>query len=243
MTSYLKIYLQNDLEQILKSVVKEFETDYKLTDKQRILKTNIFNHLGPMLLLAFTKSHSSIDKSRVLATAIYFILLGHELHQERQSSNPLNILFGDYFYTKFFTYLCKQDLLHWADEFANIICHLQEAAIVKSQTNLKNISTSKLDELAEKDYANICELCCKIVATFRHLDKNTLLTLKRFGKNTGKYIYFADLVIDYELAMNYLVQANNDLVLLSSLEPPKVLYDELNQYKLKIDKQKIEFAV
>lgn len=243
MSHFLKDYLLQELKQVQWLVAKEFEMDYNAASNSIILNDKVFDHLGPLLILAFSKSHADSKKAYILATAIYFILLGHDIHQQQNNNLTLNVLFGDYFYTKFFDYLYKYDLLRWADDFSNIICQLQESAIIKSQNSYRSLPPVKLEEVIDKDYANICELCSYIGGSLIQLDETTLLKLKHFGKNVGRSIYLSNLEIETNLAFKYLFEASRELASINGFMPKKTMLTLLEQIKSKLEKLKIEVAV
>lgn len=243
MSHFLKDYLQQELKQVRWLLTREFKVDYNTVSNLISLNDTVFDHIGPLLILAFSKSHANSKKGYILATAVYFILLGHDIHQHQDKDLTLNVLFGDYFYTKFFDYLYKYDLLRWANDFSNIICQLQESAIIKSQNAYSNLAPIKLEEVIDKDYANICELCSYIGGTLIQLDETMLVKLKHFGKNVGRSIYLANLQIETNLALEYLFKASRELATINGFIPKKIMLTLLEQIKSKLEKLKIEVAV
>jgi len=234
----LKRYIYQELVQIRNNLLLELEhdLDQKLAKELVNYNKHIFEHLGPMLIIAYTKQNSGYDKAKDFVIAIYLLLLAHHIHQNRKELNNFNLLLGDYCFSKFYNYLIQRDLQEWITVFSQLICQLQEAAVIKTHNNLQNLSQSLTEEMVDKDYANLCSLCSYIGASLNHLKRSSLIEHQNFGLNLGRTYYLCQLGLAPSLAKLFLAQATSGLVLINDSELQYTMFKLLNFLGTKINK-------
>lgn len=245
MHSSLKSYLHQELVHIQNKLLEELELDFNHQIAVDIVKfnKNVFEHLGPMFILAFSKHQVTNKKAKNLATAVYLLLLAHNIHQDQNEFRNFNLLLGDYCFSKFYNYLCNHDLLEWSEDFSQLICQLQEAAIIKSQSKLQSLNQVEIEEIVDKDYANICSLCCYIGGSFNKLKRNILIEYKNFGLNVGRSLYLCKVGLEPNLAKVSLSQAARALTFIEDVELQQMMFKLLNHIGAKIKKTMLEVAV
>lgn len=231
---HLKNYIYQDLIQVQNNLIKELENDLDQQVAKELIYHNphIFDHLGPMLVLAYAKRSPSHEKAQNLVTAVYLLLLAHHIHQNRNENNNLNLLLGDYCFSKFYNYLCQHNLLEWLTDFSQLICQLQEAAVIKAQNNLEALDQALMEEIVDKDYANLCSLCCYIGGSLNN--SKYLSEHRKFGLNIGRCFYLSQLGLAPGLAQLFLTMAARDLIFMDDFEFQAMIFKLLNHLDSKV---------
>ena len=125
-------------------------------------------------------------KMLYLACVVQFIHIATGIHYREYDQRPgLPVLIGDYFYAKFFSYLCNVEALEWLPELAQVINDVHDAGIreTENQESLSSNVDSYISLL--KKQSSLLGTC----STFgvKATGSNTIYEtpLKTFGLNLG----------------------------------------------------------
>lgn len=114
--------------------------------------------IRPALVLAVARLYNCRDtKVLSLGAIVQFIFMASHIHKcipestqtpavDPRDGNQFPVLVGDYLYGKFFTTLCKADILEYLSPLAEMIGHIHEGGILSQQLPHNSEETSQLTE-------------------------------------------------------------------------------------------------
>jgi geranylgeranyl pyrophosphate synthase len=240
----LEEYLQPDLQTVQSFVQKEFLLRAgPVTQFIELRADNPEKKLLPALLLAFNKLFNKPGpKVYALAAVFHFISLAAQIHQEDKDDLAYEVLIGDYFYTKFFAYLCDFNALEWLADLSYLICEIQEANILKQDKINYSSNTEKLLEVIDKGKANLYAQSCYIGAQLGGAPENMLQTARKFGLHFGRSLAFLDCPEYLELAAHNLAEARKSLFLLPNMVSKQFLFNCVEHVEMKLLKNQVNMA-
>lgn len=163
-------------------VIKKKETMELLNFKADKIADN--NNFYPLLLLLsyyLFKKDNNI-KAISMAAIIKYIYLASEIHKYEGNNPEYHVLIGDYYYSKFFQYLCQYDMLEWLIPISQTICTMQLGSIEKIDNNH---ALNSIIECVSKENAVLGEISCQMGATIAKAPGLAIKKLKEIGYNLG----------------------------------------------------------
>ncbi|MDK2821217.1 MAG: hypothetical protein PWP31_1182 [Clostridia bacterium] len=128
MTALFKL-LQPELEEVRQRLHKEITFRKRFTpDFNWPALSELDQKFLPTLVLISANAKVFLSKKALsLATIFQFIFLASFIHCKAEKNIALETLMGDYFYTRFFDLLCRDDNIEFLEPLSKMICqiHLQ----------------------------------------------------------------------------------------------------------------------
>ncbi len=144
-----------------------------------------FLHPAVLILSAHMFGYSN-SQVITMATAMQFLYLGTGIHFGKYDQRlGLPILIGDYFYSKFFSYMCKENSLRWLKPTANAVCDVHVAGIKEKEE--AQLLQSNNDEYVKtlQEQMSLLGFCASFGALAVESEKKYQDALTLFGKNLG----------------------------------------------------------
>lgn len=180
--------IKDELDQVEQNITKEmFLKAGSVTDFTELDLHWWDKYLHPAVLIISAKMFG-YNKPQVItmATVVQLIHIATGIHYGKYDQRPgLPVLIGDYFYAKFFSYLCNGEALEWLPEMANVICHSHDAGVrevEESQAILSDVS--KYVNLLRKQ-STLLGTCSAFGVLATHGDEAQEKALRSFGVSLG----------------------------------------------------------
>lgn len=180
--------LQKELEQVEQRIQQEMKIRAGHISQFINLQLHWWDkYLHPAVLILsgrmFGYTH---PKMFTMACVVQFIHIATGIHYKKYDQCPgLPVLIGDYFYAKFFSYLCNGQALEWLPELAQVIRDVHDAGV--RETENKELLASDVDSYISllKKQSSLLGTCSTfgIKATGSHSIYET--PLRTFGLNLG----------------------------------------------------------
>lgn len=139
--------MESVFPEILLPIKSELDLVDKNINKEMLLKAGHVSNFASLKLHWWDKYlHPAVlilsarmfgyNKPQVITMAcvVRFIHLATGIHFGAYDQRPgLPVLIGDYFYAKFFSYLCEGEALEWLPEMAQVICDIHDAGVREAE--------------------------------------------------------------------------------------------------------------
>lgn len=185
--------------EILQPIKKELDLMEKNINKEMFLKAGKVSdfmelelcwwdkYLHPAVLILSARMFD-YNKPQVvtMACVVQFIHIASGIHYGKYDQRPgLPILIGDYFYAKFFSYLCDGVALEWLPKMAKVICECHEAGVVEveSEQEIKDNVNKRISIL--KKQANLLGTCGSFGVLATNGQSRFETALRNYGLNLG----------------------------------------------------------
>jgi len=119
-----------------------------------------------------------------LAGAIWFINLALKIHEKVDGTSAYQILAGDYLYTQYTAYLCRVGYYSLLQPLARVICHANEAALLRIQEG-DRFSPQKRSELLAMSTGKLAEAACLAGVTAAQVQEPVKEELLKLGLDLG----------------------------------------------------------
>lgn len=180
--------LKNDLEQVEQKIHSEMFLRAGHISELIKLHLNWWDkYLHPAVLILSGRMFGyTSPKLITMACVVQFIHIATGIHYGKYDQRPgLPVLIGDYFYSKFFSYLCNGKALEWLPELAQVINDTHDAGVREAEN--KEYLLSNVDS-----YINLLKKQSSLLGTcstfgIRATGNYTIYesSLRNFGLNLG----------------------------------------------------------
>lgn len=145
-------------------------------------------HPAVLILSAYMFGYNN-PQVITMATSMQFLYLGTGIHFGKYDQRlGLPVLIGDYFYSKFFSYMCNGEALEWLAPTANVVCDIHVAGIRENENAQLIRSDSNEYIKILKEQMGLLGFCAAFGAFATKAEKNFKDSLVNFGKNLGTSI-------------------------------------------------------
>ncbi len=209
-----------------------------------------FSHLNRTVrpaVVIFTAQLFNFKKDAVypLAAIMQFIYMASQIHANITETDPRDgetvdprdgcqfpVLVGDYLYGKFFTLLCDAAIIEYLGPLADIICSVNEGAVMKSQYSKSELSTDQqlLQTIVGRDYGEFFAGCCSLAAKASDAGEEAVKQMYDFGLNFGVGYGLLEWGAPFEQANHYFNKARESLDGLAAQSSKQKLYDLLDVF-------------
>ncbi|MFA5536113.1 MAG: hypothetical protein WDA53_02995 [Bacillota bacterium] len=183
--------------------------------------------LHPAVLILSARMFDYRDSQIItMATAMQFLYLGTGIHFGKYDQRlGLPVLIGDYFYSKFFSYMCQQDSLKWLTPTANAVCDVHIAGIREKEEAqlLQSNSNEYIKTLQEQ--MSLLGFCASFGALVVKAEKKYFDALVSFGKKLGAGIQLIRNKELLNLANQLLTEAKQELEKLPNKSEKVILFN------------------
>jgi geranylgeranyl pyrophosphate synthase len=159
-----------------------------------------------------------------MATVVQLIHIATGIHYGKYDQRPgLPILIGDYFYAKFFSYLCSGKALEWLPEMAEVICDAHDAGVREVEDNQSSLSdVSRYIALLRKQ-STLLGTCSAFGVLATNGDIAQEKALRSFGVSLGAAFSLIKQNRCLSTAEQLLVEAGNQLEACADVPPKQIL--------------------
>ncbi|MHB1420029.1 MAG: polyprenyl synthetase family protein [Bacillota bacterium] len=141
--------------------------------------------LCPSLVILSAQLFGCRNKKVIpLACVLQFIHLATLIHRSTREDPGLLVLVGDYFYTRFFSYLCEHDSLPLLAELSRTICDINEGGISEEHPLPEDRCTTSV-HILDRTYGRLLAQACIVGGQLAGATVEQLGSLKEFGRNVG----------------------------------------------------------
>ncbi|MHB1127620.1 MAG: polyprenyl synthetase family protein [Bacillota bacterium] len=174
-----------DLEQVEQQLEKEMRLRAGHIQQFAPLALNTLDrHLCPSLVILSAQMFGCRTRKVIsLACVLQFIHLATLIHRSTKEDPGLLVLVGDYFYTRFFSYLCEYDSLPLLASLSQTICDISEGGIIEIHPLEEGVSTSvnTLDQI----YGSLLSQACTMGGQLAGATSEQITSLQEYGRNVG----------------------------------------------------------
>lgn len=186
----------------------------------------IDNTIRPALVIFSARLFNNKSDVIIIASIVQYIYLASQVHaQITEGDTMLNaeidprdgcqfpVLVGDYLYGKFFDVLSKSGNIAYLKSLAELICTINESAVLKNQhpkANLKN-SPDLIYDIIYKETAVFFAKCTSIAALIAGANEDENKHIYKFGLNFGLGYGLLQWGATYQEVAKYFEQATKTL--------------------------------
>lgn len=187
-------------------------------------------HLHPAVLILSARMFGYNNPQVItMASSMQFLYLGIGIHFGKYDQRlGLPVLIGDYFYSKFFSYMCNGGALEWLAPTANIVCDIHIAGIRENE--YAQLIESDINEYIKvlKEQMSLLGFCAAFGALATKAEKKYRDALVDFGKNLGVAIQLMRNKQYLSIASQLLNEAKQKLEILPDVYEKKALISIIN---------------
>ena len=213
---------------------------------------DIDNTIRPALVIYSAKLFNYKKETIIIASIMQFIYMASQLHAQitetdtslGPQSDPRDgcqfpVLVGDYLYGKFFEVLSKYDIIECLKPLAELICSINESAVLKNQhqkANLKN-SPELIHKIVYKETAISFANCTSVAALISGANEDENRHMYNFGLNFGWGYGLLQWGATYNHVEKYFDQAIESLSYFADSAPKQELFELISVFKREEFKQ------
>lgn len=170
-----------------------------------------------------------------MATVVQLIHIATGIHYGQYDQRPgLPVLIGDYFYAKFFSYLCNGEALEWLPEMANVICNAHDAGVREVEEHQLMLSDLNSYINLMRKQSSLLGACAAfgILATGGNPDQER--ALRAFGVNLGAAINLFKQNRYLSAAAQLLMEAKKELETVTDSSPKRIFEHILDAFQKRL---------
>lgn len=218
--------IKDELEQVEQNINKEMILKAgPVTDFTKIELHWWDKYIHPATLIISARMFG-YNKPQVItmATVVQLIHLATGIHYGQHDQRPgLPVLIGDYFYAKFFSYLCDGEALEWLPEMANVICSAHDAGVREVEEKQAILSDVNNYVGLLRKQSTLLGTCSAFGPLATHGDKTQERALRAFGVSLGAAISLVKQNRYLSTAAELLAEAAKELEAVADRSPKEIL--------------------